>query len=335
MADGIEVVGGIERIVGSCLNNLEECFRSVEEKMAKFPAVAEESEAKTAYQNMTDGFLKSIYAEIKGSQESIARQLKAAQENISEAYAHYSRLIYLQINREMEHGGRNITYYWAIYLALVIGAIVVFAWNFSIIMPEQHLWMAIVQSIVMAGPSFLINQAFMRCRSRDTFLRRLHIIGISASVTMVLAAGIARATAYYLMNNAGGSIMAATGSWMDKLHLILSGLTFIACLATDITFSGRLMIIISQHTEMKHISESIAVNIVTWRQKIDEMEAEAVLLSQKLEWEDIFDDVAKPWREAKIQEQLMAHKERYNKVRDDAISKLRSLPTIELVKRAS
>ena len=334
MADGIEVVGGTEKVVGSCLNLFEARFRSVEEKMAEFPAVAEESDARAAYENMTDSFLKSIYAEIKGSKESIARQLKAVQGNISEAYAHYSRLIYLQINHELEHGGRNITYYWALYLTLVIGAIVVFAWSFSIIMPEQHLWMAIIQSIVMAGPSFLINQAFMRCRSRDAFLRRLHIIGISASVAMVLGAGIARATAYYIMNNAGGSVFTTGGSWMDKLHLILSGLTFVACLATDIAFSGRLMIIISQHTEMKHISESIAVNIVTWKQKIDEMEEEAVVLSQMLEWEDVFEDVAKPWREAKIQEQLTAHKARNMEFRNGILERMKKLPTIELAKIA-
>jgi hypothetical protein len=328
---------GIEKVIGSLLTHLDKRFSPIEEAMAKFPAIAEESEAKTAYENMADSFLASLKAEIQGAYESVARQLKENQEHLSEVYAHYSRLMFQQRNLEMNDGDRNTSYYWIVYLTLVLGSIVVFAWNFSIIMPEQKLWMAIIQSIVMAGPSFFISQAYIRSRSKDTFLRRLHIIGIASSVTMVLAAAIGRGTAYYLLNNSGGGsiITQQDSTWIDTLHFVASALTFVACIAVDIAFSGRLMIIISQSTEMKHISKDLVSNIAACERKITYMESESAGLSQKIGWEKVFDAVANPWKEAKLQEQLMAHKARHQKVRDDAMGKLRSLPTIELVKRAS
>ena len=280
-------------------------------------SIAEEEEFQTRWENDLDSYVKSTRTEITGDHETVSQDSRGKKKELGEERAHQSILqaIRHQYDLHADHK-RAPSYYLVLYFLLIAGAMGAYAWSIQLVMPEQNFLIGLLSSIVIASPSYLVTSAYKRSQSRDSFLKWLHMIGLSASTLMILSAAAAKTAVYHLLSSAsaGGSgagflSASSSSSWLEQLQLWASMLTFIAAIAAEIAFGGRLMILIYEYGEKKKSIDMVEGDLKTSAEKLEKLRAESSKLDIQLARMEAFDSVASSWREATIQELIMLHRD--------------------------
>lgn len=321
-------------------NLLDRRFRDKENRLRKMVgSTASVEDFKKLCENEIGLLAYVVMSELAGKFRQLKEKLTSKEDKLADLKIQRQKDAEDLHNCKKHKDGKQASiYYWIIYLLLVGAAILVFAWRFKLIMPEQHGFIGVLQAIVMAAPSFLIAYLYEKCQDKDRFLKWLHIIGLTAAVLMALSAAISGASANFLMSNAtssSGSFLsgggASSSSWLDMFQLISSTICFIAAIAVEITFAGRLMILINESRAAKKPIEELEGRIQETEHKISELEEESFDLTDKIGRIEPYENAIDCWRQSRLTELVISHTTAQDEAYGKAMKQLGERPFREIL----
>lgn len=211
-------------------------------------------------QSELDVFIMGIQPEVVGAVESVENRYDDVRQQLGEEQAQRHRLLSMsRLSQLYGNKGRAPLWYWELYMVLIIAAMAIFATNFGLIIPERE-WIGLLSSPIVAAFSYFVVCEFMRRPEKDDFLRNIHWMGILASIVMLIGFAVTRALAYLILSGSASSATYSSGSFlsgqsssaMDTIQTIAALVTFLAAMATEIAFAGRLYISIAEYHAARH-----------------------------------------------------------------------------------
>ena len=307
---------------------LREWAKSLETKLSEFQSLC---------QSQLDAFLKKVQPEVIGALESVQQRYDVIRHQLKEAYAHKNQLIGIRRIHERypNSNGRPPLLYWTLYLGLIGAAMAIFMCNFQLIFPDSEWWMGAISSLIVIGPSFLLGTEYLRRHDKDRFLKLIHWVGLSASILMVIAFAVARALAYMLLNSVSSyttSIFAnsTSSSSLDKAQMIASLVAFLAAIATEVAFGGRLAISIAEYRTAKHPIDKLNEDLVSLENEIKQLEEERELLEREIAKLQEFEPIASAWKQAQLEQLVLFFKETQAEIQKSLLQKFGNLSAGEL-----
>lgn len=286
------------------------------EREAEYREISSSTEVQEEeYASMVESGLDNVVESVKprfiGLLELVREQLDVVRQRLKEAYAHLGNLEADLRKHVTGDGSRSIIYYWILYLLVVGGNVLVFTATFSVIQPELPWWVGLFMGVVMAGPSLLIAYSYIRSPEKDRFLKYLHVVGLSAAVVAVIGAAISKTVGYHMVSSISTTSFlsgSSSSSWLERLHFVASTITFVALVATQEAFGGRLMILINESREDRRPYEQIREELAEAKRLVDLLESESETLGGQIAIIENFDSIAESWRKDKLHRHLMSLK---------------------------
>lgn len=288
-------------------------------------------------QSQLDAFLTKVKPEVLGALESVQQRYDVIRHQLKEALAHKNQLIGLRRIHERypNSNGRPPLLYLTLYLGLIGAAMAIFVCNFQLIFPDSEWWMGALSSLIVIGPSFLLGTEYLRRHDKDKFLKLIHWVGLSASILMVIAFAVARALAYMLLNSVSSTTTSifstsTSSSSLDKAQMIASLVAFLAAIATEIAFGGRLAISIADYRMAKHPIDKLNEGLMSVEIEIKQLEAERELLEREIAKLHQFETIASAWKQAQQQQLVLFFKETQADIQKSLLQKFGNLSAGEL-----
>lgn len=247
----------------------------------------------------------SVRYKLMALYQLIMEQIPVMSQELEELRAHENKL--QSALRNCESGVKKAVLYLTLYILLLVASFLLFSVTWAVIQPELPWWLGPAQAVVMVAPSILICQAYIRSPAKDRFLRFLHIIGLVAALLTGIGVALSKAVFYTMINNASTSSVLGTssGSWVDTMQLVASGVTFVALVVTDAALGGRLAILVYENFEAKRPIETMKVSLEETVQKREKLEAELRELNLQREAIENFDDISEKFIDSTLEKMLL------------------------------
>ena len=319
-------------------------FGSIENQVKKLQGSATDEQAiRVFWQKKVSSFIKSKKPELIGLSSTLEDILSSKQAELEDLQIRKASLMdsrrQHEENADWKRSKKGSYLYWGLYGSLIIGSMGLYALSFPLIMPEQNTVMAIISSLIMASPSYMIAKIYARRQDKNRFLSWLEGIGLTASVSAVVFIGLTRGLAYHVLgsSSASNSLLASTSSTslIEKLVPIFGGVTFCAGMICEMAFGGRLLIQITRAREARIPLKQINAELEIIEPKIEFLQGECGSISQLLEQIESIDEICDFWGEAKVEELVLEHLMDQKKIRrkriDDHKDRMEKLPLDELL----
>ncbi len=276
-------------------------------------------------------FIVGIEPEILGARESIEKILESKTARRDKVQRRKDDLHEERQSCKPKLGKKEKMGYIALYLLLIFGAMVIFAYSFSFIMPEQNFFAGALSALILPGPSFMLFNMFRRAANKDRFLAILEKTGLFSCIAAIVFVGLSRVMAMLTAGSSGGFMTGSGGlSWFDALLPIFACVAYIAGTAAEITFGSRILIHIKPSSDSEKSAEQIDKELDKILPELKALEQECRHLAQTIAQIESFPSTAQSWADSTLAELIIWNAKAKTNARKALIRQVSDMPTVDL-----